>query len=90
MLTVLCLPLAYPDWTTAAFFSSSLISEGAPIDFLKPYVPSNPFYSLANTVVPAVVVFSIFLGSALITLANKKSVICSPSTECVPLEFYCD
>ena len=75
MLTVLCLPFAYPDWTTAAFFSSSLINEGSSIDFLKLYIPSNPFDSLASTVVPAVVVFSILLGSALITLPNKKNVI---------------
>ena len=75
MLTVLCLPLAYPDWTTASFFSSSLIHEGPSLDFLTLYLPSNPFFSLANTIVPAVVVFSILLGAALITLPNKENVI---------------
>jgi Na+/H+-dicarboxylate symporter/ABC-type amino acid transport substrate-binding protein len=75
MLTVLCLPLAYPNWTTASFFSSSMIKEGPSVDFLTLYLPSNPFFSLANTVVPAVVVFSILFGTALITLPNKENVI---------------
>ena len=75
MLTVLCLPLAYPNWTTASFFSSSMIKEGPSVDFLTLYLPSNPFFSLANTIVPAVVVFSILFGTALITLPNKENVI---------------
>jgi Na+/H+-dicarboxylate symporter/ABC-type amino acid transport substrate-binding protein len=74
MLTVLCLPLAYPNWTSASFFSTSLIEKGPTLDFLTLYLPSNPFYSLANTIVPAVVIFSILLGTALITLPNKDKV----------------
>jgi Na+/H+-dicarboxylate symporter len=75
LLTVLCLPLAYPNWTAAAFFSSSLISEDPSLDLLTLFVPSNPFSALANMVVPAVVLFSILLGAALIPLPNKKPVI---------------
>jgi Na+/H+-dicarboxylate symporter len=68
---VLILPLAYPDWETASFFSTSLIEERQPINFLGLYIPANLFYSLANNIVPAVVVFSVAVGVALIGLGDK-------------------
>ena len=37
-----------------------------PFDFLNLYIPTNPFNSLANNVVPAVVLFSVIVGAALI------------------------
>ncbi|MCZ6831602.1 MAG: cation:dicarboxylase symporter family transporter, partial [Gammaproteobacteria bacterium] len=39
------------------------------------YVPSNIFYSLSNDLVPAVVLFSILLGVALISVPDKSSVL---------------
>lgn len=71
MLTILTMPLAYPDWTSASFFSTSLISKPASFNPLELYIPANPFHSLADTVVPAVVLFSIAMGIALITVKNK-------------------
>jgi len=73
--TVLCLPLAYPDWTSAAFFSTSLLEDPAKFDPLTLYIPANPFYSLGHTIVPAVVAFSIALGLALIPVQNKKGLL---------------
>ncbi|MDJ0849476.1 MAG: cation:dicarboxylase symporter family transporter [Myxococcota bacterium] len=67
----MAVPLAFPHWDSAAFFSTSLVEEPPPIDFLRLYIPANPFYALANTLVPAVVLFSIALGVALIGSANK-------------------
>ena len=67
----LFLMLTYPDWTTASLFSTSLLEQAKPFDPLTLYVPSNPFYSMANAVVPAVVVFSILLGLALISVKEK-------------------
>ncbi len=52
-------PLAFPDWPSASFFSTSQIQDQPPVDFLRLYIPSNVFYSLSNAIVPAVVVFSI-------------------------------
>jgi Na+/H+-dicarboxylate symporter/ABC-type amino acid transport substrate-binding protein len=69
--------LAYPSWTSASFFSSSLVTEGKPIDLLSLYIPANPFYSLSNTIVPAIVLFSIFLGVAMITVNNKDNFLLS-------------
>ncbi|HED15928.1 MAG TPA: cation:dicarboxylase symporter family transporter [Gammaproteobacteria bacterium] len=75
MVTLLFLPLAYPDWESAGFFSTSLAVESADFDFLKLYIPSNIFYAMSNSIVPAVVLFSLLLGVALINVANKETLI---------------
>ncbi|WP_096086099.1 cation:dicarboxylate symporter family transporter [Agaribacterium haliotis] len=71
MLTLLLLPLAYPDWETAGFFSASLLAPKSEFNFLDLYIPANIFYSLANTIVPAVVLFCLLLGAALIQVKEK-------------------
>ena len=68
----LLLPLAFPDQAKASFFSTSLIEKRAPFDFIDLYIPSNPFRSLANGIVPAVVLFAIVLGVAMIGLDRKQ------------------
>jgi Na+/H+-dicarboxylate symporter len=68
-------PLAFPDWPSASFFSTSQIQDQPPVDFLRLYIPSNVFYSLSNAIVPAVVVFSILLGVALIQVPGKERVL---------------
>ncbi len=75
--TLTFLPLAYPDWTSSSFFSTSMVAEAKKINFLDLYIPANPFYAMAHTIVPAIVVFSIFLGVALITVENRKGFILS-------------
>ncbi len=72
---LLLTPLAFPDWPSASFFSTSQVEEAKPVDFLKLYIPANPFASLANGVVPAIVVFSVLIGVALIGVKNKESVL---------------
>jgi Na+/H+-dicarboxylate symporter/ABC-type amino acid transport substrate-binding protein len=72
---ILLLPLSFPKWETASFFSTSLVSPPKEVDFLKLYIPSNPFWSLANNVVPAVVLFSILAGIALIGIKEKDSLV---------------
>jgi Na+/H+-dicarboxylate symporter/ABC-type amino acid transport substrate-binding protein len=72
MLSVVLIPLAYPDWQSAGFFSSSLLAEPAKIDFIKMYIPYNVFLSLSETIVPAVVVFALMMGLALIHVPNKE------------------
>ncbi len=72
---VLASPLAFPDWPSASFFSTSQIEERPPVDFLALYIPSNIFASLSNAVVPAIVVFSILFGVALIRVESKRRVV---------------
>lgn len=69
------LPLTFPQWPSAMFFSPSLVEETQPIDLLQLYIPSNPFFSLANSIVPAVVLFSIVVGIALIGIEKKQSML---------------
>jgi len=76
----LFLALTYPKWTTASLFSTSLLEAAKPFDPLTLYIPSNPFYSMANAVVPAVVVFSIMLGVALISVRDKSTLLDSLGT----------
>ena len=69
---VLVMPLAFPAWESASFFSTSLIEPKRPFNFLGLYIPANLFNSLANNTVPAVVVFSFAFGVALIGLKGKE------------------
>jgi len=75
MLTLLLLPLAYPHWQTAGFFSSSLIAEPAEFNFVGLYIPANIFAALSNTIVPSVVLFSLLMGISLIKVENKDALL---------------
>jgi Na+/H+-dicarboxylate symporter/ABC-type amino acid transport substrate-binding protein len=74
---VFLMPLAFPSLESAAFFSTTLVETPPPVDFLALYIPSNPFHSLANSVVPAVVLFSALLGIALMGVGGKEGLIAS-------------
>lgn len=75
LVAVFVMPLTFPHLESAAFFSTTLLEEHAPVDFVALYIPANPFHSLANSVVPAVVLFSVFVGVALIGLEGKEKLI---------------
>jgi Na+/H+-dicarboxylate symporter len=75
MLTLLFLPVAYPNWETKGFFSTSLVTEAVKFNFLDLYIPSNIFKSLANTIVPAVVLFALLMGISLIKVKNKEALL---------------
>jgi Na+/H+-dicarboxylate symporter len=75
VVVLLLTPLAFPDWASASFFSTSQVEEAKPVDYLKLYIPANPFASLANAVMPAIVVFSALIGVALIGVKNKQSLL---------------
>ena len=68
-------PLAFPVVETASFFSTTLLQPRQHFDFLSLYIPANPFHSLANNIVPAVVLFSAALGVALIGVENKARLL---------------
>ena len=72
---VMLMPLAFPEVESASFFSTTLVENRPPLDFVALYIPSNPFHSLANNIVPAVVLFSIFLGVALIGIERKQALL---------------
>jgi Na+/H+-dicarboxylate symporter/ABC-type amino acid transport substrate-binding protein len=69
------IPLTFPSIETASFFSTTLLERRAAFDFVDLYIPSNPFYSLANNIVPAVVLFSVVVGVALIGVEKKQTLV---------------
>ena len=71
----LVMPLSFPDWKTASYFSSALVQEKQAFNFLNLFIPSNPFYSLSNNLVPAVVVFSFAVGISLMGLKKKETLM---------------
>jgi len=72
---VVAFPLAFPDWQAASFFSTSLVEEVPPFDPVALYLPANPFHAFASGVVPAVVVFSVAMGLALMGIDRKQALI---------------
>jgi Na+/H+-dicarboxylate symporter/ABC-type amino acid transport substrate-binding protein len=69
------MPVTFPNVQNASFFSTSLVERRAPFDFVPLYIPANPFHSLANSVVPAVVLFSMLIGVALMGVERKETLI---------------
>ena len=72
---ILLIPLTLPAWQSASFFSTSLVEPTESVNFLTLFIPSNPFYSFANNLVPAVVLFSIAVGIALIGMEQKHGLL---------------
>ncbi len=71
LIAIILMPLSFPFVETASFFSTSIIEPAAPIDYFKLYIPSNPFESMASGYVPAMVIFSIAMGLALIGMEGE-------------------
>ena len=69
------IPFAFPAIETASFFSSTLVERRRPFNFVDLFIPANPFYALTNNIVPAVVLFSVFLGVALIGVERKQAAL---------------
>ena len=66
---------AFPHWDTGSFFSNSFTEQPEQPDWLELFVPSNPFRSLSENLIPAAVVFSLGVGVALMSIPNKQSLL---------------
>lgn len=69
------MPLALPDWHTAGFFSRAQLQKPPEINYLDLFIPKNPFASLSNGWVPAIVVFCVCVGIAFIQVENKQPLL---------------
>ena len=72
---VLLMPVTFPQWKSAKFFSNSLIESPTHVSYIKLYLTDNPFNAMAEGLVPAVVLFCICIGIALIALPDKMVII---------------
>lgn len=75
LLLVLAGSLALPALESASFFSTSDVTPPESADLLGLFIPANPFRALSNNFVPAVVLFSIALGVALMGIEGKQAVL---------------
>ena len=75
LVLVFLTPAVFPVQESASFFSTSSIAEPTPVDYYKLYIPANPFESMADGSVPAMVLFCIAMGLALIGMSNKDQII---------------
>ena len=74
-LIIFAMPLTFPQWQDASFYSSNITQPPQPFNPLEIYIPQNPFYAMANSIVPAVVLFCIAVGVALIGHKDKALLV---------------
>jgi Na+/H+-dicarboxylate symporter/ABC-type amino acid transport substrate-binding protein len=72
---VLLLPVTFPEWDSSGFYSRDVITTPPPINSLGLYISSNPFNAMAESLVPAVVLFCVCVGVALISIPNKETLL---------------
>ena len=75
LLVIGAMPLAFPRYQDASFFSNVLTEPRQAFAFADLFFPANPFHALANAIVPAVVLFSSAIGVALIRVQEKRQVL---------------
>lgn len=63
--------LSFPEWQSASYFSPSMLEPAQHFDFIASFLPSNIFHALGAGTIPAVVVFALLLGVALLRLSSK-------------------
>ena len=68
---VVVMPSVFPNRQSAAFFNPSVLDVAQKPSFVDLFIPSNPFQALAAGTIPAVVLFSILFGTALMGLPGK-------------------
>jgi Na+/H+-dicarboxylate symporter len=66
---------AFPPWEAGSFFSTQFTEEPQSPDWLNLFIPANPFRSLSQNDIPAVVVFCLGLGIALMAIPGKQRLL---------------
>lgn len=75
LLSMYLIQFTFPQWQSGSFFSLTALQGPPAVDLLDLYIPANPFFSLSNSYIPAIVVFCVATGIALISIDNKESLI---------------
>ena len=65
----------FPEWEAGEFFSLTILDGPSSVNMLDLYIPSNPFFSMSNSYIPAIVLFCIATGIALISIKDKDPLI---------------
>jgi Na+/H+-dicarboxylate symporter len=75
IVVILAMPLAFPALKTASFFSHSMVEVPEQINIVGMFIPSNPFRSMTDNIIPATVIFSVALGLALMGIKDKSTLL---------------
>ncbi|MBY5990969.1 cation:dicarboxylate symporter family transporter [Ferrimonas balearica] len=65
----------FPSWQAGDFFSLSVLEDPRPVSLLDLYIPANPFFSMSNSYIPAIVLFCVATGVALIGIEDKSALL---------------
>jgi len=71
LLAIATTALAFPEMETGSFFSTTALEDPAAPDLVGLFVPFNVFNALTQAAVPAVIVFCVSLGLALMGIEKK-------------------
>ncbi|MEY4616494.1 MAG: Cyclohexadienyl dehydratase precursor [Pseudomonadota bacterium] len=72
---VVIISTSFPPTITSHTLELPPLVNNGPGDLLNLFIPSNPFRALAENAVPAVVLFSLLFGFAVINLPNKDDLL---------------
>ncbi|MFA6075272.1 MAG: cation:dicarboxylase symporter family transporter [Negativicutes bacterium] len=69
------LPYCFPNIERATFFVPHMNDGSSPINLVDVFIPANPFHSLSEGYIPAVVLFCILMGVSLINAPDKSETL---------------
>ncbi|MEM1221346.1 MAG: cation:dicarboxylase symporter family transporter [Verrucomicrobiota bacterium] len=72
---VVFIAMTFPNRESASFFNPVMVQEAEEVSLVEMFIPSNPFEAMATSAIPAVVLFSILFGLALIAIPKKEAVL---------------
>ncbi|MEM8867246.1 MAG: cation:dicarboxylase symporter family transporter, partial [Verrucomicrobiota bacterium] len=72
---VVLMATTFPERESATFFNPGMLQPSEEVSLVEMFVPSNPFEAMATSAIPAVVLFSILFGLALIAVPKKEAVL---------------
>ncbi len=75
LLAVVMIAGTFPVRQSAAFYNQQLLETPHSLDLVELFIPANPFRSLADNQIPAIVVFCVMLGIALMNSSFKATVL---------------
>lgn len=75
LILLFVMPLSFPKLETAFFYSIIEYGDGHQTSIIDEFIPANVFKAMSDSVIPAIVLFCVFIGAALIGLPNKKIVL---------------
>ena len=69
------LQLAFPNIEKASFFSTQDLAGAGDFNIIDLFIPSNPFRALSEGLIPAIVIFCLCLGFALMMDIESKPIL---------------